>query len=79
MSHCKTALFADNVRQQHLLVMRHGLRQDEVDPNFTRRSSRPWDPPLSTRGRNQVRVRCQISLNEESVIGCIGGFGLGAV
>lgn len=48
------SLGANNVRQQHLLVMRHGLRQDEVDPNFTRRSSRPWDPPLASRGRNQA-------------------------
>eukprot|EP00210_Caulerpa_lentillifera_P008513 g8120.t1 len=41
-------------KEQVLLVMRHGLRQDEVDSSFILKSNRPWDPPLASRGRNQA-------------------------
>ncbi len=37
-----------------VVVMRHGHRQDEADPTWTRVATRPWDPPLSTKGRMQV-------------------------
>ncbi|KAI8465994.1 MAG: histidine phosphatase superfamily [Monoraphidium minutum] len=35
--------------------MRHGHRQDEADPTWSRVATRPWDPPLSTKGRTQAR------------------------
>lgn len=38
-----------------ILVMRHGHRQDEADPTWTRVAARPWDPPLSDKGRMQAR------------------------
>ncbi len=42
-------------RQQLLWVMRHGHRQDEEDDAWIATTPRPWDPPLSSRGRQQVR------------------------
>jgi hypothetical protein len=39
---------------QLLLVMRHGHRQDEEDPEWDTTAARPWDPPLSALGRRQV-------------------------
>jgi hypothetical protein len=35
-------------------VMRHGHRQDELDATWSRVATRPWDPPLSIKGRSQV-------------------------
>jgi broad specificity phosphatase PhoE len=35
--------------------MRHGHRQDEADPVWHRSARRPWDPPLSAKGRAQAR------------------------
>lgn len=46
--------------------MRHGLRQDEVDPAFASKANRPWDPPLASRGRNQAA----------SIVSVIGGFNI---
>jgi hypothetical protein len=39
-----------------VVVMRHGHRQDEQDPVWHRTAKRPWDPPLSVKGREQVRA-----------------------
>ncbi|KIZ06034.1 hypothetical protein MNEG_1928 [Monoraphidium neglectum] len=36
-------------------VMRHGHRQDELDATWSRVATRPWDPPLSIKGRSQAR------------------------
>lgn len=41
-------------QRQVLLVMRHGLRQDEVDPSWVQSAERPWDPPLAEEGRKDV-------------------------
>lgn len=41
-----------------VIVMRHGHRQDEQDPVWHRTAQRPWDPPLSKKGREQVGGRC---------------------
>ena len=35
---------------QKLVVLRHGLRLDEVDCDWTSGASRPWDPPLAPDG-----------------------------
>lgn len=56
--------FIESIKEQVLLVMRHGLRQDEVDPTFVSKANRPWDPPLASRGRNQAA----------SIVSVIGGF-----
>lgn len=36
---------------QVVIVMRHGHRQDEEDEHWAGTAPRPWDPPLSLRGR----------------------------
>ena len=41
-------------KKQFLVVMRHGLRQDEVQSDWSSTSSRPWDPPLSSDGLEMV-------------------------
>ncbi|KAI4302822.1 hypothetical protein MLD38_038523 [Melastoma candidum] len=38
-------------RFQHVIVMRHGDRLDNVDPMWTANAERPWDPPLAEEGR----------------------------
>jgi hypothetical protein len=38
-----------------IIVMRHGHRQDEEDAFWHHHARRPWDPPLSAKGRVQVR------------------------
>jgi bisphosphoglycerate-dependent phosphoglycerate mutase len=39
---------------QHLFVMRHGERLDDADPSWVPRTDRPWDPPLTERGKQQA-------------------------
>eukprot|EP00245_Coleochaete_scutata_P010395 TRINITY_DN362_c0_g1_i1.p1 TRINITY_DN362_c0_g1~~TRINITY_DN362_c0_g1_i1.p1 ORF type:complete len:321 (-),score=42.50 TRINITY_DN362_c0_g1_i1:96-1058(-) len=39
---------------QSLIVMRHAERLDEVDATWATTTDRPWDPPLSERGRMQA-------------------------
>ena len=39
---------------QELIVLRHGLRLDEVQPNWTNQAEQPWDPPLASEGVCQV-------------------------
>ena len=46
----------DDVREQKIWVMRHGEREDEVNPAWEAESQRPYDPPLTSKGRGQVRV-----------------------
>ncbi|XP_030465091.2 uncharacterized protein LOC115684490 [Syzygium oleosum] len=38
-------------RRQHVVVMRHGDRLDNVDQSWPSRAPRPWDPPLAEEGR----------------------------
>ena len=41
--------------KQVLVTLRHALRQDEVDSGLWAFSAeRPWDPPLSKEGTEQV-------------------------
>jgi broad specificity phosphatase PhoE len=40
--------------EQKMWVMRHGEREDEVNENWERVSDRPFDPPLTGRGRAQA-------------------------
>eukprot|EP01065_Artemidia_motanka_P044840 TRINITY_DN6443_c0_g1_i3.p1 TRINITY_DN6443_c0_g1~~TRINITY_DN6443_c0_g1_i3.p1 ORF type:complete len:199 (+),score=21.68 TRINITY_DN6443_c0_g1_i3:63-659(+) len=35
---------------QHLFIMRHGERQDDVDPSWIKSAGRPYDPPLTEPG-----------------------------
>lgn len=39
---------------QELIVLRHGLRLDEVQPSWTNQAEQPWDPPLALKGVCQV-------------------------
>jgi len=41
-------------REQRMWVMRHGERADEVDDDWERTSDRPYDPPLTSKGRSQA-------------------------
>ncbi|KAJ7539694.1 hypothetical protein O6H91_11G105500 [Diphasiastrum complanatum] len=41
-------------RVQNLFVMRHGERLDDADPSWVLKASRPWDPPLTERGKLQA-------------------------
>ncbi|KAL9245252.1 hypothetical protein vseg_018926 [Gypsophila vaccaria] len=36
---------------QNVIIMRHGDRRDNFDPNWTATAARPWDPPLIEEGR----------------------------
>ena len=48
-------------QKQYLLVMRHGERLDEIDVGWREKAERPWDPPLSPKGEQQVGGRLFIS------------------
>lgn len=39
------------VRRQSLIVMRHSERQDDTDPAWVNSADRPWDPPITERGK----------------------------
>lgn len=42
---------------QKVVVMRHGQRVDEVDESWAENAERPWDPPMTDLGREQVGYR----------------------
>ena len=42
-------------KRQCMVVLRHALRLDEVDPDFAGSSKAPWDPPLAPAGFEQVQ------------------------
>jgi len=42
------------MRNQELLVLRHGQRLDEVQHAWSASAERPWDPPLAPHGVEQV-------------------------
>ncbi|GLC35762.1 hypothetical protein PLESTB_000491600 [Pleodorina starrii] len=44
-----------NSVEQNVYCMRHGHRQDEEDEVWHLTAARPWDPPLSAKGRQQAR------------------------
>ena len=39
---------------QELVVLRHGLRFDEVEATWAAQAERPWDPPLAPEAIAQV-------------------------
>ncbi|GLI68835.1 hypothetical protein VaNZ11_013378 [Volvox africanus] len=43
------------VLEQNVYCMRHGHRQDEEEDVWHISAARPWDPPLSAKGRQQAR------------------------
>jgi broad specificity phosphatase PhoE len=55
----RSATVRQDERPAHVYVMRHGERQDMVDPSWGASTSRPWDPPLSQFGMQQATQRGQ--------------------
>ena len=53
-------------QKQYLLVMRHGERLDEVDVGWREKAERPWDPPLSPKGEQQVGRRCSTARHDNA-------------
>jgi len=45
---------------QSMWVMRHGEREDEVNEEWEATSDRPYDPPLTTKGRSQAYERGRV-------------------
>ncbi len=44
----------ENQKKRVIWIMRHGIRQDNIDPNWTKAAKRPDDPPLAQEGRLQA-------------------------
>lgn len=42
--------------KQRLIIIRHGERLDNVDPDWERTAERPYDPPLTEDGKEEVRT-----------------------
>ena len=42
--------------KQRLIIIRHGERLDNVDPDWERTTERPYDPPLTEDGEEEVRT-----------------------
>ncbi len=57
--------------RQCLVVMRHGLRQDEVQSDWASTSLQPWDPPLSAGGFEMVRLACMTLHNLGTLLNVI--------
>ncbi len=55
-------------KRQYLVVMRHGERMDEIDLSWRETSKRPWDPPLSDKGLQQVIISPPAAMQS----GCAG-------
>ena len=43
-------------KRQYVIVLRHGLRQDEFDGLWVQTAERPWDPPLAEQGLDDVSL-----------------------
>lgn len=43
-------------KRQHLIVMRHGERVDEIDKTWSAQAVRPYDPYLTPKGEEQARA-----------------------
>jgi broad specificity phosphatase PhoE len=52
--------------QRTIWLCRHGHRQDQADPDYKLKGDRPFDPPLSPRGRQQAAELAQ-RLEDEAV------------
>lgn len=44
----------ENQKKRVIWIMRHGIRQDIIDPNWTKTAKNPDDPPLAQEGRLQA-------------------------
>ena len=44
---------------QHVIIIRHGERLDNVDYNWAVRSSRPYDPPITNAGEKEVKTAAE--------------------
>ncbi len=44
----------ENQKKRVIWIMRHGIRQDNIDPNWTKTAKNPDDPPLAQEGRLQA-------------------------
>ncbi|KAF5829727.1 hypothetical protein DUNSADRAFT_15574, partial [Dunaliella salina] len=54
------------VQPKAVIVMRHGHRQDEDDDSWSATAPRPWDPPLSLRGRKGVQEAAAALAQQQS-------------
>lgn len=50
----KKASFEENQKKRVIWIMRHGIRQDNIDPNWKKAAKKPDDPPLAQEGRLQA-------------------------
>jgi len=44
----------ENPKKRVIWIMRHGMRQDNIDPNWAKTAKNPDDPPLAQEGRLQA-------------------------
>lgn len=44
----------ENQKKRVIWIMRHGIRQDNIDPNWAKTAKMPDDPPLAQEGRLQA-------------------------
>ena len=51
--------------KQRLIIIRHGERLDNVDPHWERTAERPYDPPLTEEGEEEVRTVGQERFSEK--------------
>ena len=51
--------------KQRLIIIRHGERLDNVDPYWERTAERPYDPPLTEDGEEEVRTVGQERFSEK--------------
>jgi hypothetical protein len=45
---------ATGKKEQHVFVMRHGIRLDSVDLNWEKTTDRPYDTPITNRGKEEA-------------------------
>ena len=51
--------------KQRLIIIRHGERVDNVDPHWERTAERPYDPPLTEDGEEEVKTVGQERFSEK--------------
>eukprot|EP01137_Pigoraptor_chileana_P007412 Opistho-2@52962 len=52
--------------EHHVWITRHGERMDSIDEDWEETAERPWDPPLTDRGKEQARLT-GVFLRDEGV------------
>eukprot|EP00976_Prorocentrum_cordatum_P021402 436886-Prorocentrum_minimum.AAC.1 len=59
-----------------LIIMRHAERLDYVDKLWIKKNGRPWDPPLTEKGKHRVKLRVQSMQAGEAISAFLGKHGL---